>query len=141
MKKNTFLLLLICLIFIPLGIKAQEAYAVFKDETLTFYYDNSKDSRDGTVYRLNTGDNEPDWLEKKYDIFYVVFNNSFSKARPTTAYRWFDEALVCEIEGIQNLITSSVTNMEGMFRWCINLKNIDLSHFDTSKVTNMKGMF
>ena len=31
--------------------------------------------------------------------------------------------------------------MRGMFKGCNNLKNIDLSNFDTSAVTNMQHMF
>ena len=37
--------------------------------------------------------------------------------------------------------TSSVTNMENMFKNCGNLTDIDVDNFDTSKVTNMRSMF
>ena len=37
--------------------------------------------------------------------------------------------------------TQNVTNMLGMFNRCSNLKNIDLSSFDTKKVTNMIIMY
>ena len=37
--------------------------------------------------------------------------------------------------------TSEVKNMENMFNYCHDLEKINLTNFDTSKVTNMKGMF
>ena len=40
-----------------------------------------------------------------------------------------------------NVDTSSVTNMGGMFGCCSNLVNLDLSSLDTSNVTEMAGMF
>ncbi len=45
------------------------------------------------------------------------------------------------VQGIENLDTSIVTNMNSMFRGCSKLKTLDLSKFDTSEVTNMNGMF
>ena len=40
-----------------------------------------------------------------------------------------------------NVDTSNVTNMYGMFQNCRNLTSLDLSNFDTSNVTNMYKMF
>lgn len=45
------------------------------------------------------------------------------------------------IEGLENLNTAVVTNMESMFFSCSALKMLDLSSFETSNVTNMNGMF
>ena len=42
---------------------------------------------------------------------------------------------------IENLNTSEVTDMSGMFLQCTSLTELDLSHFDTSKVTDMSYMF
>lgn len=44
------------------GVRAQEAYAwLTSDKTaLTFCYDNSRSSRPGTTYSLNTGTNTPE---------------------------------------------------------------------------------
>ena len=41
----------------------------------------------------------------------------------------------------ENFDTSNVTDMHGMFNWCVSLKSLDLSNFNTSRVTNMNGMF
>ncbi|PDE58301.1 hypothetical protein AWK87_01135, partial [Listeria monocytogenes] len=37
--------------------------------------------------------------------------------------------------------TSSVTDMNSMFRYCNKLKKLDISNFDTSSVTDMNSMF
>ena len=42
---------------------------------------------------------------------------------------------------ISTFDTSSVSKMNGMFQNCINLKTLDLSNFDTSNVNNFQNMF
>ncbi|MBQ5351045.1 MAG: BspA family leucine-rich repeat surface protein, partial [Bacteroidaceae bacterium] len=133
---------------------AQEAYAVMSKDstTLTFYYDNKKASREGTAYELNPGENRPE-LEKTKDhiILYindndnfttVVFDGSFKDARPISCAHWFDGFKnLKKIEGIENLNTSNVTDISGMFYGCENLTSLDVSKFNTSNVTDMCGMF
>ena len=46
-----------------------------------------------------------------------------------------------EIENINLLDTSQVTNMSSMFSVCRGLTSLDVSKFDTSQVTNMSDMF
>ncbi|MCO6524658.1 MAG: BspA family leucine-rich repeat surface protein, partial [Candidatus Schmidhempelia sp.] len=46
-----------------------------------------------------------------------------------------------QIEGLDKLDTSAVTDMTSMFGSCMGLTSLDVSHFDTSNVTNMHGMF
>ncbi len=46
-----------------------------------------------------------------------------------------------EIKGIENLDTSQVTDMSGMFQSCSSLATLDLSSFDTSQVIEITGMF
>ena len=48
---------------------------------------------------------------------------------------------VTEIEGLEYIDTSKVTNMYDMFSYMTNLTTLDVSHFDTSNVTNMSYMF
>ena len=134
--------------------QTNEAYAVYTDDgTLTFYYDKQKSSRSGTKYELNSGENAPGWYtDHCEDIKKVVFTPSFSNARPTSTCWWFSGKLMIgtqyhyksnlsEIEGIEYLNTSNVTNMENMFFCCAKLTGLDVSHFNTSNVTNMKSMF
>ena len=123
---------------------AYEAYAVYTEEgerTLTFYYDTQKNSRTGSIYSMNTGDNYPGWSGMNR----VVFDPSFADYRPTTTYSWFLNSSLLSIEGIEYLNTSEVTNMAFMFNNCIGqyflMKTLDLSHFNTAKVTNMQAMF
>ncbi len=123
-----------------------EAYAVFTPEntTLTFYYDTERDSRPGTTYDLNTGEDEPGWkIDDTIDyVTQVVFDPSFANARPTTTYSWFfGMQHLQSIEGMEYLNTSEVTSMRRLFAWCTELTSLDLSHFNTSKVTDMYGMF
>ncbi len=115
-------------------------YARKANGTLTFYYNS--DYKDGD-YKVTSS--TPGWSDSQTynrDITKVVFDKSFSKARPTTTLNWFIRLAALEsIEGMENLNTSEVTNMAGMFQACNNLKSVDLSHFNTDKVTNMNAMF
>jgi surface protein len=133
------------------GALTQKAYAVMSPDntTLTFYYDNKKASRQGTVYELNEGKNKPKWIKfDELSIAYnknfktVIFDESFKNARPVSCTYWFGGFRnLTKIEGINNLNTSNVTDMSWMFYGCRRLTSIDVSNFDTSKVTNMCGMF
>lgn len=51
------------------------------------------------------------------------------------------EMALREIRGIENLNTSKVTTMYGMFFYCVNLTNLDLKRWNVSNVTNMNNMF
>ncbi len=74
----------------------------------------------------------------------VVFEDSFSAARPIYCIDWFNGfKKLTSIEGIKNLKTDEVTSMKQMFKDCsaLNSDSLDLSGFITSKVTDMSGMF
>ena len=92
----------------------------------------------------NTGANTPSW---NYDAVRntctkVVFDESFAEARPKSLYQWFSlMTKLEEIDGIQNLNTSEVTNMGLTFLSCISLQSLDLSGFDVSQVSNTTAMF
>ena len=45
------------------------------------------------------------------------------------------------IKGLRYLDTRNVTNMKGMFQWCHNLQELDLSGFNTGKVVCMNRLF
>ncbi|MBR5726516.1 MAG: BspA family leucine-rich repeat surface protein, partial [Muribaculaceae bacterium] len=124
----------------------KEAYACYTESntTLTFYYDSQRNSRTGTTYDLNTGIDDTGWDidGTKANVTKVVFDPSFTNARPTTTCKWFYKMDKLEsIEGISNLNTSEVTYMSLMFQNCTQLTSLDLSHFNTSKVLSMNGMF
>ena len=136
------LVILLITLMSAIGANAAEAYACYTsgNTTLTFYYDNQRNSRPGTTYDLNTDYNDPDWLS--YNVTKVVFNSSFADARPTSTYSWFyNMDNLQSIEGMNYLNTSEVTNMDWMFGYCKKLKSLDLSSFNTAIVTNMDYMF
>lgn len=118
------------------------AFAVFdpSNGVLTFKYEASKP--DG-AYSLNEGRTIPMWVTK-HDVAIqkVIFDDSFAKARPTTCLCWFFGCTnLKNIEGINNLNTTEVTDMGAMFRNCSALTDLDVSGFDTRKVTTMGTMF
>ena len=121
-----------------------EAYVLQSEDqhTLTFYYDNNRKLRSGTTWDIN----RPDWagtdVAPNYVVTKVVFDASFKNVLPTTTRGWFyNLSAFTTIEGIENLNTSKVTDMSGMFSYCSNLKELNLSNFNTSKVTNVREMF
>lgn len=120
-----------------------EPYAALYDSKLTFYYDMAREERSGIKFDLNTnGTTPPDWDAYKKDITAVAFDPMFAYARPVVTYCWFNQMInLKEIEGIEYLNTSEVTDMTSMFFGCSSLTNIDVSHFDTRKATSMHSMF
>ena len=123
-----------------------EAYAIYteSDHTLTFYYDRARYVRSGKSFTLNSGDSTPGWYSAGLsgNTTRVVFDSSFADARPTTTKDWFVAMFdLTSIEGMENLNTSEVTNMKGMFSLCRNLESVDVSGFDTQKVTTTNGLF
>ena len=116
-------------------------YAEFDNATgtLTFSY---KVVKPEGAYDLNVGTTEPGWRTHKNEIKKVVFDASFANARPTSCYYWFYECKnLANIEGIENLNTEKVTNMELMFANCSTLTSLDVTKFNTAKVRNMYSMF
>ncbi|MBR2097942.1 MAG: hypothetical protein IKH59_10490 [Bacteroidaceae bacterium] len=89
-----FAALLFMLMATANALANDEDYAVFtsNDYTLTFYSDNLKSTRPGTAYDLTPSDwGWPQWHENHYYIKKVVFNPSFSRARPQSTKYWFYE--------------------------------------------------
>ncbi|MBO4590804.1 MAG: BspA family leucine-rich repeat surface protein [Bacteroidaceae bacterium] len=146
-------------------------YAVYtpSNTTLTFYCDGQRFSREGNVYKLESGTNAPGWYVDNTcaSVTKVVFDSSFEDARPISTCCWFaDMQALTSFSNLSYLNTSevrimsqmffntrlttinlnyfdthNVTDMSSMFRSCINLTNLDLSSFDTHNVTNTSYMF
>ena len=113
----------------------------YADGTLTFRCGYKKTLGENE-YALNSGANLPKWNTHYDKINLVVFEDSFANARPTSCRAWFQAFInLKQIEGIENLNTENVTNMGNMFNGCLNLVELDVTHFNTAKVTNMNGMF
>ena len=131
-----------------IGIKGQGsiehkyAYAELVGNTLTFYYDNNRESHNGTMfYNLNnhewTGDSYKETIQT------VKFDSSFGEYDQMTSASWMFGNLpnLTSIQGIEYLNTENVTDMDYMFAYCKSLKSIDLSNFNTQNVTSMRYMF
>ncbi len=108
--------------------------------TLSFHRGATKPAGDN-ILGLGYGKN-PEWDTHAAEIQKVVFKAGFRDETHTTCSNWFNGCTnLNSIEGIENLNTSNVKNMSGMFALCSNLETLDLSHFNTEKVTTMAQMF
>ena len=117
-------------------------YAVLKDSTLTFYYDNNMACREGEIYPIGEESNRSWDYSCALSTKTVSFDSSFANYRPIRTSNWFGEFVVLtKIENIENLNTSEVTDMSYMFFSCVALPQLDLRSFDTRKVENMFALF
>ena len=131
-----------------------EAYATYKNGTLTFYYDTHRHHRYGmetygfTPEEYATYLGMPGWQRPMSshanEITTVVFTPLFSYAHPETTSKWFQNCVNLDtIIGMKNLNTEMVTDMSYMFNNCPKLTDddLDFSNFNTASVTNMSSMF
>ena len=111
----------------------------FADGVLTFRYGYKKTiDKDAKEYELTS----TNWRVNYKEITKVVFDKSFAVARPTSCQHWFYSCCnLTEIQGLENLNTSEVTDMLYMFGDCSSLTSLDLSSFDTQNVKSMYSMF
>ena len=144
------LVVFLALLASMLSIKAAVMYVEISPDgsTLTFYYDDLKSLREGTVYGINEWrdlqiqNSETNNYSINDGITSAIFDVSFKDARPTGSINWFQHLInLKSIENLQYLNTSEVTYMWYMFYGCSSLESLDLSSFDTHKVKNMRLMF
>ena len=87
----------------------------------------------------------PEWVKEtgvKENVTTVKFEKSFKIVRPTNLSMWFfNFSQLTNIVGIENLNTSEVTSMAGMFWGCTALTSIDVNSFDMRSVKNISYMF
>ena len=146
------------------GTMQAEPYAVYSSDNHTLYFTQ----RNGLGTSLSAGDRftpengssslNPTWWyqleslnqEKPYwedrtdlgEVTRVVFEPSFASVRPKSLRRWFNGfSGMTNIERIENLNTSEVTDMAMTFSNCSSLQSINLLYFITTKVKNMNSMF
>ena len=143
MRKLFFSFLLA--LMMPMTAGAQEIYAVYDGEgTLTFYYDNLKASRSGTVYSPTPNEKGyPEWHVLSGMVTKAVFDDSFASCTTLTSTAWwfYDLWRLSSIIGFSNFKTDNVTNMHGMFTRCFGLTSLDLTGLKTDNVTDMNDMF
>ena len=137
------MLLLVTAMAMPKMAWAQVKYTVFDSSTgtLTFKYGEKPTGGEGiTVYDIPDVARSPDWNSPS--IKTVVFDESFKDVRQKYCFCWFmDCTSLTTINGIENLNTEDVTDMENMFRNCSSLITLDLSGFNTANVKYMTRMF
>ena len=131
--------------------------ALYNDGTLVFNNKNEFDTNKlaegwtienikGKRYEWINIDEEPWFDTSKIPQWYgssTVTKISFlDKVVPENIDFWFDNLTnLTTIENMNNLDTSNVTSMSGMFSGCSSLTSINLTGLDTSNVTSMSGMF
>ena len=97
------------------------------------------ESQTGNIMAYIIENEYGDEYSPKYDL-YIQSNQEIFANEDSSLY-FADFYSLIEINNLNLLNTSSVTNMKGMFLGCSSLTSLDLSTFDTSNVTNMSGMF
>lgn len=139
------MLLLVTAMAMPKMAWAQVKYTVFDSSsgTLTFKYGVKPTGGEGiTVYDIPDFSRSPEWNSQASSITTVVFDESFKDVRPKNCYCWFQScSSLTTINGIENLNTEDVTDMDYMFYNCSSLTTLDLSGFNTAKVKYMHKMF
>ena len=133
------------------GVEAYVAQSADKT-TLTFYYDDQRATRTGTTWGFEK--TKMDKFKNTYfpwtgtvltpdeTATHVVFDSSFRDFRPTSTAYWFYKCSALEqIEGLEYLNTSEVTDMRYMFNECVRLTSLNVKNFNTHKVKDMSGMF
>ena len=150
------LVTMLCAFFVaPLHAQGQdlEAYVQMSADktTLTFFYDTKRGTREGTTWGIEEKKEYNGWQYPAWAGTYqnpnttttkAVVDASFKDFRPTSTAQWLlSLKALTNIEGLQYLNTSEVTNMSFMFAGCSSLTSLDLSSFNTEKVTDMRGMF
>ena len=123
------------------GYFSRPAYAEFDESTGTLTFKCGTSIPEG-AYMLNVGKSYPKWYAQRENIKKVVFDTSLASTRATNCYAWFSGCKnLTDIEGIENLNTENVTNMNSMFDRCSALTSLDLTNFNTAKVSDMSYMF
>ena len=128
------------------------AKAIWCSGNTTLYFDycetvgSTYDGKTVTaVYNVPTdtyADYFPGWSAVHGNATKVVFQESFKTFTPKSCYGWFFEfSNLTSVEGLANLNTSEVTNMDFMFDSCNNLVTLDVSTFDVSHVSTAASMF
>ena len=132
-----------------------QVYTEFDEETgtLTYYYDNQRDLRSGVTESYDpfeTYDDNVRFAGYHEKVTTVVIDPSMKNAPLTSlrnlTYGGMDSEIyalsnVTSFEGLENLNTAIVTDMNSMFMMCSSLTSLDLTTFNTSNVTNMGYMF
>ena len=133
--------------------------AIFKNNTLTFKYDNTPVDDEYKLFNTSYSESEnanvlPEWFNGTTPMIQptsIVFDSSFasftsyvsgsSKSNFNSMAAWFmNFTSVNSITGLNN-INSCVIDMSYMFKGCTALTHADLSNFAASDSNKVKNMF
>ncbi len=135
----------------PPSPDASEAYTVYEDGVLTYYYDNKRSSRTGTVELYNPANPGTRFASYHDDVLTAIIDPSFYNASFTSfrslffggSGRGYSYSLrnMTDIIGLENIDTYSATDLGQMFEGCKSLTYLDLRSFDLMAVQNVNSMF
>lgn len=137
---------IICILSILLAMsscKQADYFAVYKDGVLQIgkYTEKEADElvkqEQYIKFSGSANDTIAPWSGIARDITKVVIAEHNAHI-VTSLRKWFSGCIELEeIEGLENLDTSNVTDMSYMFDKCFRLTSIKLSNFNTSSATDM----
>ncbi len=93
------------------------------------------DKQNGSIMMYSKDEDNNSKLE-----LYIGQNDGV-KLNPDSSYLFFGFEYLTTIEGLENIDTSYVEKMNGMFKDCYRLTNLNVSNFNTSNVATMGYMF
>lgn len=102
-------------------------------------FQTKSDNTEGVL--VNEAGGSPIYMNKSGTVITVTTNDFIFYANESCKKMFQGLVNLTSIEGLDKIDTSNAKNMLGMFAFCFNLLNIDVSHFDTRKVTSMESMF
>ena len=111
----------------------------------TIYFRNKKENIGEAAWDVSEKQNGSimAWTEEKRDGFmdlHLAANGNIL-ANKDCSKLFMKYGKLEKIVGLQYFRTDQTENMSYMFRGCLSLASLDVSHFDTSQVTNMSYMF
>lgn len=128
-----------------LTLDTPKPYGILSDQdsSFTMYYGYAPENvyvyAKGGHWKMNDEDLKQ---EDRTEITKIKIDSSFSAYRPKSLAMFFSRFVHVEaIEGMEYLVTDSVTSMWEMFFRCENLKSVDLSHFNTERLVSAYSMF
>ena len=121
---------------------AKHTYCTLYQGTLTFYFDDNRNSRPGTSFTVSAYE-DMGWHDVRESIKTVNFDSSFAGFTNPAPARWFEECTnLTTVLNAQNLNTTYTTSAYGMFYHCSKLKSVDVSTwFTTGYIQNLGAMF
>ena len=104
---------------------------------------NETESWAAAVDKDDDGVNDNDIMCYLNGTEITIVGNKLNKiyANSDSSYMFDNFTSLTNIENLNMLDTSYVTNMLYMFNWCTSLTQLDVSGFNTSNVTNMASTF